>query len=80
MFAAQQRVEREQLEKSCDLFLRKGIVGVQGDGLYGVNQTDVQSVFQRLRGTSQYWRVARSEMLAKIKQLGPFHVFHSFLR
>ena len=75
LFAAQQRVEREYLEKSCDLFFRKGKVERQEDGFYAVNQSDVLSVFQRLRGTSQYWRVARSEMLAKIKQLGPFHLF-----
>ena len=40
------------------------------DGTIKINQDDIQSVFQRLRGTIQYWRVARNELLAKIKQLG----------
>ena len=40
-----------------------------------VSQEDIQTVFQRIRGTSQYWRVARNELLAKVKQLGPFQYF-----
>ena len=44
------------------------------DGTIKINQGDIQSVFLRLRGTSQYWRVARNE-LAKVKQPGPFEFF-----
>ena len=32
-------------------------------------------MFQGIRGTSQYWRVARNELLAKVTQLGPFQYF-----
>ena len=75
LFAAQQRVEREQLERQCDVFFRKGKTERVGFDTIKVSQDDVQTVFQRLRGTSQYWRVARNELLAKVKQLGPFQYF-----
>ena len=75
LFAAQQRVEREQLEKQCNLFFRRGKTQRINDKSVTVTQSDVQAVFQRIRGTSQYWRLARSEILAKVKQLGPFHFF-----
>ena len=42
---------------------------------YILTQNDVLYVFQRLIGTSQYWKVARSDIFAKVKQLGPFHIF-----
>ena len=79
LFAAQQRVEREQLEKQCNLFFRRGKTQRINDKSVTVTQSDVQAVFQRIRGTSQYWRLARSEILAKVKQLGPFHFFHFVL-
>ena len=79
LFAAQQRVEREQLEKQCNLFFRRGKTQRINDKSVTVTQSDVQAVFQRIRGTSQYWRLARSEILAKVKQLGPFHFFFHFV-
>ena len=57
------------------MFFRKGKTERVGFDTIKVSQDDVQTVFQRLRGTSQYWRVARNELLAKVKQLGPFQYF-----
>ena len=76
LFAAQQRVEREQLERQCDTFFRKGRIEQLTNEVIKVSQDEIQIVFQRIRGTSQYWRVARSnELLAKVKLLGPFQYF-----
>ena len=75
LFASQQRVEREQLERQCDIFFREGRTEPLTNEVIKVSQDDIQNVFQRIRGTSQYWRVARNEILAKVKQLGPFQYF-----
>ena len=43
-----------------------------------VNLVDPFDVFKNLKGSPKYWQVARNELVAKIKQLGPFHVFYTF--
>ena len=75
LFAAQQRAEREQLERQCDIFFRKGRTERLTNKVIKVSQDEIQIVFQRIRGTSQYWRVARNKLLAKVKLLGPFQYF-----
>ena len=36
---------------------------------------DYFEIFAHVRGSPKYWYAMRGEMMAKIKQLGPFHVF-----
>ena len=40
--------------------------------------TDVFDVFKQIKGSPKYWQTARNELVAKVKQLGPFHVFYTF--
>ena len=40
--------------------------------------TDAFDVFKKIKGSPKYWQVARNELVAKVKQLGPFHVFYTF--
>ena len=35
-------------------------------------------VFKKIKGTPKYWQAARNELVAKVKQLGPFHIFFTF--
>ena len=35
-------------------------------------------VFRTLKGSPKYWQSARFELVAKVKQLGPFHIFLTF--
>ena len=37
--------------------------------------TDPMNVFDEVRGTPRYWQKRRNEIIAKIKQLGPFQFF-----
>ena len=39
---------------------------------------DMFDVFKKVKGTPKYWQLARNELVAKIKQLGPFHIFYTF--
>ena len=31
-----------------------------------------------MKGSPKYWQVARNDLVAKVKQLGPFHIFFTF--
>ena len=35
-------------------------------------------VFKKIKGTPKYWGAAKTELVAKVKQLGPFHIFYTF--
>ena len=39
---------------------------------------DQFDVFKKLKGSPKFWQNARNELVAKVKQLGPFHVFYTF--
>ena len=36
------------------------------------------SVLQKLKGSPKFWQTAKYELIAKVKQLGPFHIFFTF--
>ena len=43
-----------------------------------VHLNDMFDVFKKIKGTPKYWQTARNELIAKVKQLGPFHMFYTF--
>ena len=58
-----------------------GLRGRSYDGANGakvVSLHDMFDVFKKVKGTPKYWQQARNELVAKIKQLGPFHIFYTF--
>ncbi len=75
LFAAQQRVEREQIEQQFNLVVQKGKVTEGMDGKTIMSTTDNFAAFKRIRGTPKYFQQVRNELIAKIGQLGPFHLF-----
>ena len=56
----------------------KGVSNTTTDGIKKVHLNDMFSVFAKVKGTPKYWQVARNDLVAKVKQLGPFHVFYTF--
>ena len=48
------------------------------NGEKNVHLIDPFDIFKQLKGSPKYWQVARNELVAKVKQLGPFHVFFTF--
>ena len=75
LFAAQQRLEREQIEKQFNIVAQRGTVARKADGSILVSNSDNFAAFQQVRGSPKYWQKARLELLAKVSQLGPFHLF-----
>ena len=56
----------------------KGVSKSNSDGINKVQLNDIFSVFSKIKGTPKYWQVARNDLIAKVKQLGPFHIFFTF--
>ena len=73
LFAAQQYVERNTLEGQINI---SGLKGQRDSTTSDLTRlADPFSVFQKLKGSPRYWKQAKDELIAKVKQLGPFHVF-----
>ena len=74
LFLAQQYVERWALERQIDISGQKGVSGMS-NGEMEVQLKDDFSIFQNIKGTPKYWQKAKNELIAKVKNLGPFHLF-----
>ena len=76
-FMASYYCEVDSLEQQINVSGQKGTI-VDDGGQATVNLVDPFDVFKNIKGSPKYWQVARNELVAKIKQLGPFHVFYTF--
>ena len=78
LFMAASLVEQDQLERQINISGVKGVSQTNSSGEKEVKLQDPYSVFQKLKGTPKYWQTAKYELMAKVKQLGPFHLFYTF--
>merc|ERR1711978_562567 len=70
--------ERDSLEQKINVSGQRGKVVHDENGEATVNLVDPFDVFKSVKGSPKYWQVAQNELVAKVKQLGPFHVFYTF--
>ena len=77
VFAVAAYIELKQLERNIGISFSKGkkIVGKNGERSYMLN--DGFAVLDNIKGTPRYWKKARMEMLAKLDNFGPFHLFYT---
>merc|ERR1711860_250994 len=75
VFSFQQLCERNSLERQCNISGQKGVPVSCGGGKTQVKVNDMCNIFQKIKGTPKYWQLYKNEMIAKVKQLGPFHIF-----
>ena len=78
LFMASTFIEEEQLEKQINVSGMRGESDTNASGETVVKLHDLYSVFKTLKGTPKYWQTAKYELMAKVKQLGPFHLFYTF--
>ena len=71
VFGALNHIEKQSLESAMAISCRRG--KITGGKL--TNLEDAHSVFDNQPGTPRYWKKRKSEIIAKQKQLGPFHIF-----
>ena len=72
LFMALQYIERKMLENQANVSAQRG--SSTSDGKIK-KLGDAFSVFVKLKGSTKYWQHAKNELIAKVKQLGPFHIF-----
>ena len=78
LFMASTLIEEEQLEKQINVSGMRGASNTNESGETVVKLHDLYSVFKTLKGTPKYWQTAKYELIAKVKQFGPFHLFYTF--
>ena len=78
VFMASSFVERYGLERQINLAGVRGQTVSLAGGMAKVQLHDMYDVFKKIKGTPKYWQVARNELVAKVKQLGPFQIFWTF--
>lgn len=71
-------LERQMIENQIDVAGVRGPSSMNENGERKVHLNDIFSVFAKIKGTPKFWQVARNDLVAKVKQLGPFHVFFTF--
>lgn len=66
------------IESQINISGVKGVSKLNANGERKIHLNDIFSVFAKIKGSPKYWQVARNDLVAKVKQLGPFHVFYTF--
>ena len=75
VFAAFAFVEKKQLDRNVNISFMRGNPrkGTSGKTLYSLE--DPYSVLDNSPGTPRYWQKKKYELIAKLENLGPFHLF-----
>ena len=75
LFTSMSVVEADRLRSNANLTGMRGnrVAGPGGRFVYQVK--DPCSVFERIPGTPKYWQRVRYEIIAKLENIGPFHLF-----
>ena len=66
-------IERHILESQINVAGQRG--RHKSDNSNVLQLSDATSVFEKLKGSPKYWQQTRSDLVAKVEQLGPFHIF-----
>ena len=77
VFAMTAYIEEKQLERNIGISYSKGkkVMGENQERSYTLN--DGFAVLDNVKGTPRYWKKAKMEMLAKLDNFGPFHIFYT---
>ena len=74
IFAAAAYIEQKQLASKANISFMRGKKTVNN----GVNEYDLDdafTVFEGVRNTPKYWQKVKYDMIAKLENIGPFHIF-----
>ena len=75
MYAAIGYLEKKQLQRNVNLANTRGkeVVNESGEKAYVLE--DGYRVLEDIKNTPRYWKKAKYEMIARLDNLGPFHLF-----
>ena len=75
VFASAVYKEKKDLKRNIDLAYKHGKRKTNTDGKTSYSLDDPFSVFQNIANTPAYHKKGKMEMMARLDNLGPFHVF-----
>ena len=75
MYAAIGYLKKKQLQRNINLSNTRGKEVISENGEKSYSLEDGYRVLDNIKNTPRYWKQAKYEMLAKLDNLGPFHLF-----
>jgi hypothetical protein len=75
IYAFLSKIEREQLERNHNIAFNKGQCRSDNQGRKCYTLEDPYAVFEKISNTPKYWQAYKSEIIAKLKNCGPFQLF-----
>merc|ERR1712105_248361 len=75
VFAAAVYREKKDFQRNIDLGFRKGKKNTNAEGKSMYSLKDPYSVFQNVAKTPAYHKKGKMEMMARLDNFGPFHIF-----
>ena len=75
MYAAVAYLEKKQLQRNINIANTRGKEVINDNGEKAYSLEDGYRVLENIKNTPKYWKQAKYEMLAKLDNLGPFHLF-----
>ena len=75
LYSAVGYLEEKQLYNNINLAGARGKKVTKADGSVSYQLDDEYRVLEKIKNTPGYWRTAKYEMLAKLDNFGPFHLF-----
>ena len=77
MYAAVAYIEKKQINRNINLAGTRGKQVTNNEGGKKYELEDSHRVLEDIKNTPRYWKKAKYEMLAKLDNLCPFHLFFS---
>ena len=75
LYSAVSYLEQKQISNNINLAGIRGKKTTRADGSVMYSLDDEYTVLENMKNTPRYWRKAKYEMLAKLDNFGPFHIF-----
>ena len=75
MYAALAYIEKKQIQRNINLIGTRGKKINNNNGGQSFELDDGYRVLEDIKQTPNYWKKAKYEMLARLDNLGPFHLF-----
>ena len=75
IFASAAFIEQKQLSNKANISYMRGKKSLNKDGLAQFDLNDAFTVLDGIKNTPKYWQTVKYDMIAKLENLGPFHLF-----
>ena len=75
IFAAAAYIEKKQLMSKANISFMRGKKSLGNEGKAQYDLEDAFTTFEGVTNTPKYWQKVKYDMIAKLENIGPFHIF-----